>query len=335
MMRMRTLVLPLLASAMLGCYSEGDTPKPGAVTATGVTAEARAANEAFKTKLAKNCAGCHDTGANKPFFQNISSFENLFVYNPAYITPGKPDESELVRLLQNKGTLTYKQMPPGGDAFATLAEKGQTDIDMAGVRAFVAALQPRQIRAPRVDPNALTVQTMDAHRIQQALFSQLGVSPETDNLGELLIRDPDGADPARTVEQYSKSNLTYPIQEGRFTGLGGGNYLQSAKGTRELTPSRFLHLNQVAQNWCRLSVRKTGTPLLKYASLTDKSADKSADIKKNIGYLMTRMLGIFPSDAQVDALYTGVFLTYEKTNAETAWTATCAALVRHPLWASF
>ena len=40
-----------------------------------------------------------------------------------------------------------------------------------------------------------------------------------------------------------------------------------------------------------------------------------------------------PSDADVDLLYTKVFQPYEaQQGTAVAWTATCAALVRHPLW---
>jgi hypothetical protein len=91
----------------------------------------------------------------------------------------------------------------------------------------------------------------------------------------------------------------------------------------------------VSQNWCRTSLDLPNTPLLKFASLADKSATKSDAIRKNIGYLQTRMLGIFASEAETNALYTQVYLTLEPAGGSAAWTGVCAALIRHPLWLSF
>jgi hypothetical protein len=48
------------------------------------------------------------------------------------------------------------------------------------------------------------------------------------------------------------------------------------------------------------------------------------------------MLGAVASDADVDAMYEGVYRKYESSaDARTAWTAVCAALVRDPAWVSF
>jgi hypothetical protein len=327
------------ALAVLGaCYTDGNssTVQSGPLTPTGVTAEQRKANEDLKTKLTKNCAGCHSQGANKPFFASIEAFESLFVYNETYIVPGKPESSELIRLLLAQGTLTYKQMPPGGDAFSTLATKGQTDIDVDGVNAFIRALKPRQLRGVKADPEATTLRPMDAWRIRRALTDQLGVDVGAENVpNALTLRSADGPLPLKTPDTYQPDNNGYPVLDDRWKALGGASYLQSTKPNRDMTPSLVLNLNQVAQGWCRVSVKTQGSPLFKFASASDTSASKATEIKKNLGYMMTRMLGIFPTSAQVDALYNGVFLPTEKVSTEAAWTASCAALVRHPLWLSY
>jgi hypothetical protein len=314
-------------------------PPQDFIAVNGITPEARAANEGLMKKLTKNCAGCHAEGSNKPFFASIAAFESLLVYNASYIKPGSSEESELIRLLEGQGKLTYKQMPPGGDSFAALAGKGQTDISLDDVKAFIRNLKPRQLMVATADPNATTVRRLDARRIRTSLVLQLGIDPEFpygDPQGEkLLLRDSDTWKAFKSPADYMPDNNAYNDLDDRWKGLGGASYLRSTPPNGDISSALMLNLAQLSQNWCRQSVRKVGSPLFKFAKPTDGSKDKAADVRKNLRSMMVSLLALQPSDAQVEDLYSSVFLTYEKVDIDTAWTASCSALIRHPLWLSY
>jgi hypothetical protein len=314
-------------------------PPQDFIAVNGITPEARAANEDLMKKLTKNCAGCHAAGSNKPFFASIAAFESLLVYNASYVKLGSPEESELVRLLEGQGKLTYKQMPPGGDTFAVLASKSQTDISMEEVKTFIRNLKPRQLTVATADVNATTVRRLDARRIRTSLVQQLGIDPQFpygDPQGEkLLLRDSDTWKEFKTPADYKPDNNPYNDLDDRWKGLGGASYLRSTPPNGDISSALMLNLVQLSQNWCRQSVRKVGSPLFKFAKPTDGSKDKAADVRKNLRYMMLSMLALQPTDPQVEDLYSSVFLSYEKVDLDTAWTASCAALIRHPLWLSY
>ena len=77
----------------------------------------------------------------------------------------------------------------------------------------------------------------------------------------------------------------------------------------------------------------TGHVLVR-ATLADASTTPqgAAAIKANIAELYLKMLGEVATPAEVDDLFTSVFVKYESKGAATAWTAVCAALIRDPLW---
>ncbi|HEY0881901.1 MAG TPA: hypothetical protein VGD87_10250, partial [Archangium sp.] len=86
----------------------------------------------------------------------------------------------------------------------------------------------------------------------------------------------------------------------------------------------------------RLAITKTGnTAVLRHVTLMDKSATKSAEIKQNLSQLWLRMLGEPATAAEIDELYTQVYLPLEPQSTTAAWTASCAALVRHPKWLTY
>jgi hypothetical protein len=122
----------------------------------------------------------------------------------------------------------------------------------------------------------------------------------------------------------------------RYETLGGAVVLQGRKHDVSLGPSSVQTMVQVSQAWCRLAIEKPGnTAVLRNVTLADKSATKATEIRQNIAQLSLRMLGDVPSEAEVSELYEDVYLPLEPASTKAAWTAVCAALVRHPKWLSY
>ena len=304
-------------------------------TSTGAGLVTPGSNEDIRARLEPTCGGCHAAGSNKPIFASAKSFADLLAYNPTYVTPHHPEESELIALLDGRGTQRFKQMPLTGDPFDARSARGETKITTQQVKDWISNLAPRNRVIAGRDPSAVTVRRMTAEQVTDNLYDQLGIREVPDfganrnwNGGDRLpVRSDDGYD------NYDYHSFAYAAEH--FGALGGPAWLARVPRSNELSPSFFQALTQVSQAWCRLSITKTGTPLLKYATLGDKSPSGNAAIQKNIAYLYKRMLGQVPTAADAGALFDGVYLKYEPKDTATAWVAVCSSLIRHPLWLSY
>jgi hypothetical protein len=295
------------------------------VCATSKTDEVR-------QRLAPACVGCHGEGSNKPFFADLVSFEQALVYDTRYVVPGKPEESYLTQLLEGTAKSIYKQMPPNGPSYSALPN---TDIPMSEIKQWITDLPPPPPELAQPDLDAPTTRRLTAEEIVASLQSQLGLEETdfADSYGHLIdnavpVWSPDAISPG---VPYGTPGNGWPSE--RFLGLGGPFSMHYQQRERAVTPAMIQVLFEVSQAWCGLSVKKTGTPLLRYATLMDTSVTSAAAIKKNLTYLHVRMLG--EADAkEVDSMYKEVFLKYEPVGADVAWQAVCSALVRHPRWIS-
>jgi len=280
------------------------------VLGTTSAAAAPTTDDVYK-KLYPSCGACHGQGANKPLFASPPAFANLVAGNPAYVTPGKPDASPLISLLNGMGTGAFRQMPPV-ESFVSLAGKGQTQISLADVRAWIAALAAAT-PANASWQGAPSIRRLAAEQLRQSLYDQLGI----------------------TDADLGSSPYAFTGSSGGqiWANLGAPNWSVGKPRSDATTPSFFQTLVPLSQSFCRIAVAKKGnTALLKYVTLVDKSAQAAAGIKKNIGYMYLRMIGDVAAPAVVDDLYQTVYLPNEATGTDTAWTAVCAALIRHPLW---
>ena len=120
-------------------------------------------------QLKPHCIGCHDSGV-RGYFNSMNAFQSLLVSDPRLVAPGNPDGSELVRLLEGRGTGAFTQMPIGGPTYAA----DDTDIRMSEIRAWITALGA-QARSIRPDPDAPVITRMSAAQMQRALYQQLGL----------------------------------------------------------------------------------------------------------------------------------------------------------------
>lgn len=326
----------------VGCEGklEGMTPL-GTTADGGCPPEGK--NDEIRQALAPACAGCHTTG-NKPYFASLEAFENGLVYDEKWVKKGDPAASPLLALLAGTAPGSYPQMPPG-ERFEAFVGDGRVKLTVADLEGWIRDLPVRGAVNDGPSPSAFTVRRLRADEMVVCLMDQLGLGPEdfvdtsspdwkdhewTARGGRLFVWPTDWA-PGISNQYVSDKRATE-----RSETLGGAVVLLGRKGDVGLGPSALQTLVQMSQAWCKLAIEKPGnTAVLRYVTLADKSGTKATQIRQNISQLSLRMLGDVPSDAEVTELYEQVFLPLEPASTKAAWTAVCAALVRHPKWLSY
>lgn len=302
--------------------TDGCPPLPGSNSQT----------EVVRLALAQDCAGCHSTG-DIGYFASANAFESLLVRNPRLVKPGKPDESELVMLLEGtRSNSSQKQMPISGDSFAKLDAAGKTKIHLAEIREWVTSLEAPGLTA-HADPALPAAHRVDATFIEFGLRDLLGLS-ESDfysdahsyGVSAYLERSADNYDvrsPDRAPGQWSP--------KGRFTSLGGASAVTSAHGDLSISTNFVQTLTPLSQAWCGMAVRKAAnTALFNFA--TPKTTDKAV-IRAQIADWHSLFLAESPTSDDVDDVINGVFEPLQaKSGLEVAWVGTCSYFIRHPLF---
>jgi hypothetical protein len=308
----------------------------------GAVACAENHNDELRLGLQQACAGCHTTGS-RPFFGSLEAFENGLVWNAKYVTPGDPDKSLLVQLLEGKGPGTYKQMPTGV-TFADAVASGASTVTLEQIKEWIRTLPPSAPGPIEPSAEAFNVRRLTAEEMVTSLMDQLGLtlddfadtSSPTWQDEELTFRGGKLAvwpvDPAPGISHQYVSDARAGE---RFLSLGGPNTLLLRGRDKTLAPSAMQTLVQVSQAWCSLAIDKAGNKaVLRYVTLADKSATKSAEIRQNIAALHLRMLGAEASAADLDDLY-ALYVKLEAANTHAAWVGVCSSFVRHPQWLTF
>ncbi len=337
--------LVLLGLALAACTGTiGDSRgKPGSGPDGGAPCVPAGRNDEIRLALQRACAGCHTVG-NRPFFASLEAFENGLVYDARLVTPGDPDHSLLIQMVKGQATGAYPQMPPGEKYDALLAD-GRATLSVADLEKWVRELPPPPARLEDPEPAAASLRRLTAEEMVVSLLDQLGLGVEdfidtsrptwrdeewTVNGGKLFTWPTDWA-PGISQQYVSDKGTTE-----RFEALGGPVTLLYRRRDADLGPSAGATLVQVSQAWCKLAIEKAGNKaVLSSVTLSDKSATATPAIKANIRALFLRMLAQPATDAEVDDLFTQVYLPYETKSTKAAWTAVCASFVRHPLWLSF
>ena len=93
------------------------------------------------TRLQPSCDPCHTAGAEArvAYLASEMAFVDLVVNNSAFVSPGNPDDSLLVQLLEGTAEGNFTQMPLA-DAFINLEAAGETQITMAEIRLWISEL---------------------------------------------------------------------------------------------------------------------------------------------------------------------------------------------------
>jgi hypothetical protein len=325
----------LTAFALAGC-DDAATDGGGAGTVCGgPTPEERAQNQIIFDGLSGSCAGCHASGA-RGYFESIETFESLLAYQPALVVPRKPDESELVRLLEGNGTRAFTQMPIAGEPYAGLVEAGTATLPMSAIREWVSNLQAHELDdRPSIDAPRVT--RMGANDVVRALYAQLGLSdddffqPASSYNIPLKTAQSDGNYPMTSPDSIPGPYEGLPAE--RFASLGGGSAMLQVATDNTPSPSFLGTVTQVSQVWCRLALDKAGNEALLPAGTVLSGSDDAPAVKAIIRRWFLHFHAVAASDEQIDAMYQDVFVPLEaETDAKTAYVGTCSSFIRHPGW---
>ena len=326
--------------ALLGCEgvvsrsSDAGASEDGRIP-SGTGCDPTGRNAMIFEGLRPTCEGCHGRGTSQPLFADLASFENLLAYEPRFVTPGDAGGSELVRLLEGRGT-SFRQMPIAGATFADLERSGATSIGLDAVRGWIDALAPCAAGAPPFE--GPLVQRKSAHQIVVTLMDQLGLTDDdlyADEYRAVRREHLPARSPDAMPRPFSDRDLSEAFD--RWRALGGGSFRDGTRGGTEVTPTFVQGFVPMAQAWCRLAVEKPGnTAIFQASSPSDAttSAEARGRIEADVARLYLRMLGE-PADADDVAGLMGVFTAYEPEGMPVAWTAVCATLARDPLWVTY
>lgn len=288
-------------------------------------------NDEIRLKLAPQCEACHGARAGRPFFENLAAFEDLLVYNPAFVVRGDPDRSPLVAMLEGRATGAYRQMPLGGDPFATRASRGETRVSMDELREWIRTLPPPDPARQGPDPGAITTRRLSADETINALAIALG-QPANGGVPPLLALD--GPQP---LSPDSPAGVDYQdaLRRDTYLMLGGPSYLAQRRPEPTWSPGSLLTLTQLAQGICSRAAAMNNAQLFKFAMASERLPMAEANVRRNIAYLYERFLHEPAPMAAVDALFTRVYQPAESTSTRVAWTQVCVALARDPLFITF
>ena len=328
-----------LSLALFGCGSDGASgsgpsgPGGGGGGLGGADGAPCAVNEndSVRLSLAPACESCHGAGSSRPFFATLRAFEDLLAYDERYVVRGDPDASELVRMLEGRGEGAFVQMPLVGEPFAARAERGETAIDMAGIREWIRTLPPPDPTTAGPDPLATATRRLGADELIRAIQVALGQEP-TGGVPPLL--DAGGASPL-APDSPRGVDYTDGTRRQTYLMLGGPAYLQQRPPEPTFSPSSLLALTQIAQGACSNAVADRNPNLFVHATLDDGLPDGETAVRENIAHLYRRFLHERPTEEDVDALLDRVFAPAASTSVADGWTQVCTALVRDPLFITF
>jgi len=277
--------------------------------------------------LEPSCAGCHGEGTSVPLMQDFVAFEQLVVTDETLVVRGDPEASRLLAMLRGDGPPPLSQMPPGARSFADLEADGEADIGLAELATWIEELEPCD--RPGGGGSPRFARRVGVEQVRAMLFAQLGLSlADVQHVSRFPIDDP-------TFPTLGSGDNSSADAEARWRALGGPDLLRGDIRSADWNPLFIQTIGPMAQAWCRRAIDLDMSPLFRHATPDSDSSVDAEAIRSNIEYLHLHMLGVVASEADVEAMYEGVYREYEASaDARTAWTAVCAALVRDPLWQS-
>ena len=330
-----------LALIALACSRDAGTPSESARPSPPSTAQtARPLCEDIPPRtlevmqaLTPVCAGCHLVGT-RGYFASAEAFQSLLVADPRLVQRGDPDGSELIRLIEGRGTGAFRQMPIGTTDYPALLASGQATLSIEDLRAWVREL-PAPMRSASPDGRAPRITRLSATQIQRSLYQQLGLS-EADFFtpaGEygIAMAEARGGDEPYPLQPVDA--IPMPRQRttaDRFHALGGGSTLRQVRADNDVGPTFVLTLMQVSQRWCRMGLAKTTNEAL-FPAGTTRVTDE-ANVRSTIRRWSLHFHARHAEDAEVDALYDLVWRPVSTGEVEAGWVALCSTFIRHPDW---
>ncbi|HWB80509.1 MAG TPA: hypothetical protein VG755_36345 [Nannocystaceae bacterium] len=331
---MRRLPVLLLLLAMTACDRGESELQPRC--ADGPSADERAQNQVVFDALEPVCVGCHVNGA-RGYFASIEAFEDLIAYEPTMVTPGDPDGSKLIMLLEGDAIGAFAQMPPGGPSYAELASDGTATLGMTEIRAWVTELGDHPAN-PLPLASAPRISRLGARDVHAALYQQLGLDDDDFYVPasnyDIPHKSPQGDDlyPISSPDAIPPSFDRLP--EDRWASLGGGSALVQMKADPTISPTFAGSLAQVAQRWCALAIDKPGNTALFAGDATSlPSSSDVAGTKALIGRWFLHFHAVEAAAGDVDTVFYELFVPIaSEADSRTAWIGTCSWFIRHPDW---
>lgn len=278
--------------------------------------------------LGPHCAGCHTTG-EKGYFASLDAFVSLLVANTRLVSPGDPEGSALVALLEGRGEGSAGQMPLSG---APYAEREDLAVPMAEIRSWIANLEPVEVSTVP-DRSATTSARLSARMFRHAVPAVLGLSLEeitsvVQDFGVPVIRAP-----TRNFAALSPDAVPPPRErthERVYFGLGGGSSARNIAEDRNPSATFVQYLVPLSHRWCELAVAKAESPLFTAASAQTTSEEPDR-VRANLAAMQLRFWGEPATEAQLDRLVNDLFVPIEtEAGPERAWVGVCAAFLRDP-----
>lgn len=338
------LALVLLSAVSFGC-SEGPPPvadvEPTRHTSNTLecipTTIQRETVDVMRA-LAPHCAGCHSAGTlGEPYFESAAAFQALMVQNPRLVAPGAPDASELVLLLEGRGTGSSTQMPLGAFTYEDLVDAGAAEMPMSQIRAWVSQLEVRP-KDTSPDADAPRFRRMSARQIRDTLYQQLGLS-EGDFFREAQDYDIDTYEPLQHKHYPMAAPEDLPASRKRgpkelYFSLGGGSAIEQASESRSITQTGMLVLTPLSQAWCRVALQKEGNTALFGDTMSAPTDDQG--VKK----LLSRWGMLFWAERleqdAIDMLFDSIYTPIATAEDQTAGlTGVCSFFIRHPKWLEY
>jgi len=289
--------------------------------------------------LRSSCESCHISGT-RGFFASSSAFQQLLVADPRLVSPGDPDNSELVRLLEGNGTGGFKQMPTGSQSYSQLVAAGTVSLTVDEVRTWIRGLSA-QTRGTSPSTTARRNVRVGAAQVQRTLYQQLGLDYSDffttgDDYGIPVATaiDYDSVYAVQAPEMYPAPFASRLSPQDRWGALGGGSAFLQARSDTSMAPSFTQALAQISQRWCRLALAKNGknNPVL-FPQGGSLSTDATT-AKQTLKRWQLHFLSEPASDADIETLYSKLFAPLQQQAAaiEPAYVGACSYFIRHPHW---
>ncbi|MFO0725149.1 MAG: hypothetical protein U1E65_15315 [Myxococcota bacterium] len=325
----------LLGSLALTAACSGGASAPVATARAALTPT----TEEVRLALAPVCGPCHLQG-QKAFFQSARTFEDLLVYEPRYVSPGHPESSELIALLEGNGSGVFRQMPTAGPNYAAMAAADASKMSVAAIRDWISGLGPRTTtRDERADPSAMTVRRLGAEQIKAILYRELGLDDSDffspgENFG-IPTFETRGEDnyPLHGPDEINGYHSGDASRSGvRHFALGGRSGLANRKRDPAITPAFVQALVPLSQRWCRMSAAKgAASPLFTEVRPGDRVEAQPAATRAQIIAWHRTFLGERPSSEEVDHLVADLLVPLQaESDPTSAWVGLCSYFIRHP-----
>lgn len=339
------LALVLLSALVFSCSEE---PPPSAADAEPTqrvsnplecipTAIPRETVDVMRA-LAPHCAGCHSAGTlGEPYFESAEAFQALMVQNPRLVAPGDPDASELVLLLEGRGTGSSTQMPLGAFTYEDLVDAGAAEMPMSHIRAWISQLEVKP-KDTSPDADAPRFRRMSARQIRDTLYQQLGLSEE-DFFYQAQDYSIDTHEPLQRKHYplAAPEDLPAPRKRGPkelYFSLGGGSAIEQSRESRSITQTGMLVLTPLSQAWCRIAIQKEGNTTLFGDAMSAPADDQG------IKALLSRWGMLFWAERleqdNIDVLFDTIYTPIATAEDQTAGlTGVCSFFIRHPKWLEY